>query len=157
MPTPPAAPSTSSVSPDFRFARSCSAWIVVAVGQQRGRADLERDVGGQRHHRLLGDDDPLGVRAVQHRRGDAIADGHRGDAGADRADHAGDLPTGRERQRGLELVLAVGLQHVGEVDAGGADVDHDVAIGDRGIRHLVDAQAGGTDELVDADSLHAAS
>ena len=46
-----------------------------------------------------------------------------------RAHDARDLRAGHERRIGLELVLAAGLQDLGEGDAGDVDVDDDAAAG----------------------------
>ena len=78
----------------------------------------------------------------------------------DLADDAADLGAGDEREVGLHLVLAAGLEQLGKRDAGGADVDDDAAA--RGHRVLAgrlgdvaDLQrGGGAGELGDLDGAH---
>ena len=59
------------------------------------------------------------------------------DALAQRVDLAGQLQAGDEGQRRLVLVLAAGLQQVGEVDRGGADPDPHLAGAGLGRRDLL--------------------
>ena len=66
-PTPPAAPSTSSVSPRLSCARSCSAWCEVAYTIGKHAAVVKSICGGSAHHaRRLGHD-LLGKAAVAAR------------------------------------------------------------------------------------------
>src|SRR5262245_29724115 len=69
-------------------------------------------------------------------------------------DHiAGRLHARRERQRRLELVLAGGHQHIGEIKARGADSDANLARLQRHGRHLFQPQGFGRTELAADDDL----
>jgi hypothetical protein len=125
------------------------------VREERRGADFEADVIRKFHDRWLGDDDLLGIRAIDHRRGHAIADLHGRHAIADRTDDTGGLASRRERRRRLELILAARLQDVGEVHAGGAHVDANLPGRDGRRRKLVDAQRTRPRELVNAYCSHA--
>ena len=96
----------------------------MVVEDQRRRPGRSRASSGSGKVRYVGRDGDLGEAAEHAERGDPVA---RLDGGALRraADDAADLAAGDERQRRLDLVLAAGLQHLGERDAGGVDVDDD--------------------------------
>ena len=76
------------------------------------------------------------------------------------ADHPADLAARRERKLGLDLVLAAGLEQLGERHAGGVDVDDHALAGGRGVVGLglgdVDQlqRRFGAGELDDLDGLH---
>ena len=81
---------------------------------------------GEREAEVFGRGDHFGKPAQPAERGHAVAGRDRGAVGR-RADDAADLAAGDERQRRLELILAAGLQHLGERHAGGVDVDQHAA------------------------------
>ena len=96
----------------------------------------------------------LGEPAEHAERGHAVALAHR--RALRRAPHdARDLAARHERQVRLDLVLAARLQHLGERDAGGVDVDHD-ALAVR-LRHFCELQRLRAAELDDLDRPHGAT
>ena len=113
-PTPPAAPSTSSVSPARSCARSRSACSVVPYAVERQAAVAKSTPSGHRHGLRRVGDELLGDAAGAADGHDAIADPHVGDAGPDGFDDAGHLAARRERRRRLELVLALHDEQVRE-------------------------------------------
>ena len=58
------------------------------------------------------------------------------------ADHAGEVDTELERQVGLQLVLALGLQQVRPGHAQGLHLDENLAVLGDGVRNLLDRDAG---------------
>ena len=96
------------------------------VVQHEAGALGEVELVGEREAEVLGRGDHLGKPAQPAERGHPVAGRDRGAVGR-RADDAADLAAGDERQRRLELILAAGLQHLGERHAGGVDVDQHAA------------------------------
>ena len=105
------------------------------VVEDQRRALGEVQLVGQREGEELRRDRHLGEAAEHAEGGDAIAGRTAAPSGALRTTPA-DLAARHERQRRLELVLAAGLQHLGERDAGGVDVDHDAAARCQRMRRL---------------------
>ena len=85
---------------------------------------------------------------------DAIADLEIGDARADALDHAGDFSGRRERERRLDLVLALDHQDVEEVQRGRLDRDHGFAGTSHRIRHIGQHEIVGLAVLRAEDGLH---
>jgi hypothetical protein len=77
-----------------------------------------------------------------------------GDIRADLTNHASDLASWNERQRGLHLVEATRLQYVGERDAGGGNLHNNFAgAGDR-FGDLVDRDGGWAVKAADLRGFH---
>ena len=142
-PTPPAAPSTSRVSPALSWPRSSKRVDRRGIGEDQGRAFLEAALGRQRERGRRGDDDLLGEPAMAEHGDQPVADGPAVDALAHRLDLAGDLAAGRERPRRLELIFVLDDQHVGIVDGAGADPGPATRPGPATDRHLVSCSVSG--------------
>ena len=96
----------------------------------------------------------LGEPAEHAERGDPVAFAHGGVVRC-ALDDARDLAAGHERQVRLDLVEPARLQHLGERDAGGVDVDHD-ALAVR-LRHFRELQRLRAAELDDLNRPHGAT
>ena len=130
----------------------------MVVEDQRGalrEVELRRELEGHRRRR----DGDLGEAPEPAERGDTVAF-CKARARGRFADGAGDLAAGHERELGLDLVGAAGLQHLGEGHPGRVDVDHHGAVGGEEVRrvrlgHLGDAhRASRPGQLDDLDGLH---
>ncbi len=133
MPTPPAAPWTSSRSPGRSpaWVKSASWAVVKTSGTPPAASQLQ--LLGHRHRRALVHDRELGLAPTRDDRHDAVA---RLEALHARAalDHlAGQLQPGDVLGRaGRRRVAALELHHVGAVEPGAADADEQVGVpGDR--------------------------
>ena len=139
MPTPPAAPWTSSRSPTQQL----------GLGEQRvvrGREDLGDaarrvpvELVGHRHRDALADHRQLGLAAAGDDRHHAVAQLEALDAAA-HADHlAGQLETRDVRRyAGRRRIAPLELHHVGAVEAGGANADEQLAGLRLGVGMLLD-------------------
>jgi hypothetical protein len=117
-------------------------------GLGEGQPVRKVDHGGRIGRRLLGEG------AAEHERRHPVAGGE-ARPGRRLAHDAGHLEPRHEWERGPQLILAAGDEHIGEADAGGVDLDPGRAlavatIGARstiGRRHLVEDDALGPAEL----------
>ncbi|MGY4448923.1 hypothetical protein ACVWZR_003583 [Bradyrhizobium sp. i1.3.1] len=100
-----------------------------------GRAVIVEIVGNL-HDRCRRQRDLFARAVVAAGRNDAIADLQISHAGTDALDHAGDFGGGRERERRLDLVLALNHQDVEEVQRRRLDRDHRFAGTCHRIRHV---------------------
>ena len=138
-PTPPAAPSTSTVSSSCTSATVRNAWIAVRVrdAERGGVAQVDR-VGHDGHRRRV-HDDPLRVRADEARR---RRPGRRRQPSSTPSpsalDDTRELAPRHERCRELHLVLVGDDEHVGEVHRRVGDVDEHLTGAGDGIRDLLD-------------------
>ena len=95
---------------------------------------------GNRHHLAGGHGDVLGIASAGQQSANLLPDGPAGDAVADRGDRSGHLqPEGLAGSRRRRVVTR-GLQQVGAVDAGGADLDQDFAGGRRDVGNFLPGQ-----------------
>ena len=133
VPTPPAAPWTSTVSPSLQAPAQQQREVGGVVVEDQRRALGEVELRGERKGQELGCDGRLGEAAERAERRDAVAGLTAAPAGASRT-IARDLAAGHERQRRFELVLAAGLQHLRKGHAGGVHVDDTPAPGVRDAR-----------------------
>ncbi|MGX1348832.1 hypothetical protein AB7M49_002408 [Bradyrhizobium elkanii] len=91
------------------------------------------EVVGNLHDRIRRQRDLVARTVVAAGSDDAIADLQVSDAGTDAFDHAGNLGGRRERERRLDLVLALDHQDVEEIQRRRLDRDHGFA----GTRHRI--------------------
>ncbi|MEY9900307.1 hypothetical protein ABIA44_004481 [Bradyrhizobium sp. USDA 329] len=128
---------------------------------QRGAVD-DDDAGravvveivGDLHDRCRRQRDLLARAVVAAGGDDAVADFQIGHARADALDHAGDFRSRRERERRLDLVLALNHQDVEEVQRRRLDRDHGFAGTRHRIRHLGQNEIVGLAILRAEDGFH---
>ena len=105
-PTPPAAPSTSNVSPGLQMAAMGQREMRGAVGdRKRGGGDEIHRVR-DRHDRVGVDRDFLGIAAAEAQHRQHPLPDRKGHRRADLDDLAGGFEAGGERKLGFDLVLA---------------------------------------------------
>jgi len=133
----------------------CEVGGEVDDGEGRGGGEVH-GVGDAGDVLFLGDG-LFGEAAVIELGEDAVAGGNTRDIRCYFANDAGDLHAGGEGQGWFLLVLASGDEGVGEVDAGGVDIDQDAAGSERRRIDFVDTEADEAGELKTADCAHRVS
>ena len=127
------------------------------VVQDQARALGEVELVGQREGEVRRRHGLLREGAEHAKSRDAVALGDSGALGRAQ-DDAADLAAGHERKRRLDLVLAAGLQDLGEGDSGDADVDDNALARGHHVRRLGVGKVGelqrgvGPGELGDLDA-----
>ena len=102
------------------------------VGHAEAGRGNEVHVIGHRQHVGAGGGYFLGKTAVAGQPHDPVARLQMGNLAAHAGDHTGSLTARRKGERWLDLVLALDDQGIGEIDAGGVDIDDNlVVLGDR--------------------------
>ena len=126
VPMPEEPPCTRKVSPDLSPPRSTM--LCQTVKKVSGiAAPSTIDKPRERQRVAFVGQAIFGVAAADHQRKDAVADFPALDVGAQRHDLAGDFQSRNIRCAGRRRIMSLPLHHVRPVDAGGGDLDQNLA------------------------------
>ena len=156
VPTPPAAPCTRTVSPVLQVPALGQRELGGEVVHRDRRALLEGERVGQREDAVRTEADDVGGAAVAQAGCDPVTLGEPGALRRGTYD-AREVDPERERELGLELVLALAEQQVGEADPDRVDIDKHLRAEravDARFGNLLDRDSGRTLELRDPDCAH---